>query len=379
MMSPSGDCSTDDRDFRRLAISVLADPGLLSRLPPGELDLVVRILRRLRLLGYVATNPSVQLEQRTAALPSQASDQLTSARVLAEHRARVARWELDRIAWALDDVPTTVPLIALKGAAYLLAGTPNSLGRLFADIDLMVPEQYLSDVEVSLRQRGWKLAELSAYDDRYYRLWTHELPPLTHLERGVELDLHHNIVMRTGRLKPSAALLVEASRPVEGTRFRVLASIDMVLHAMVHLFSGEFDGALRELVDIDRLVRHYAANDPHFWQDFWPRAIELDLTRPAFYGLRYSHEFLGTPVPAELLSLASPYAPGTAVLAAMDALVPITLLASSPVHRPRGHVWARMLLIVRSHWTRMPPGMLISHLAHKLWARTAGRYGRGRH
>jgi hypothetical protein len=353
-------------------VSVLNDPDVLLRLRPGELDLVLRVLRRLRMLGSVAHGVR---HERSDCLSPRAIDQLASAKLLSDARARIARWELDRIAWALDDLPASVPLIALKGAAYLLADVPNARGRLFADIDLMVPEAYLGEVEGKLLERGWKAEKLSAYDDRYYRRWRHELPPLTHAERGVELDLHHNIWMRAGRLRSPATSLIEAARPVNGTRFHVLAPIDMTLHAMVHLFSGEMGGTLRELMDVDRLLRHHAAAEPNFWEDFWPRAVALRLTRPAFYGLRYAREIFGTPIPAQFMTTSRPHGPGAAVLALMDTLVPVTLLSSTPVRQPRSLSWARMLLYVRSHWLRMPAGLLAWHSLNKLWARVARSSG----
>ena len=356
----------------KLVVSVLNDPDVLVQLSPGEIDLVLRVLRRLRMLGSVAHGIR---HERSDCLTAQAIDQLASAGLLSDARARIARWELDRIAWALEDLPASVPLIALKGAAYLLADTPNARGRLFADIDLMVPEPHLSDVEGKLLQRGWKAKEISAYDDRYYRRWRHELPPLTHAERGVEIDLHHNIWMRAGRLRSPATSLIEAARPVNGTRFHVLAPVDMTLHAMVHLFSGEMGGTLRELMDVDRLLRHHAAAEPNFWEDFWPRAVALRLSRPAFYGLRYAREIFGTPIPGQFMTMPRPHAPGTAVLALMDTLVSATLLSSTPVPQPRSLYWARMLLYVRSHWLRMPAGLLAWHSLNKLWARVARSSG----
>ena len=137
MTSRPPDHCPDGRRVRKLVVSVLNEPDVLLQLSPGELDLVLRVLRRLRLLGYVADGIR---SERSDRLPAQAIDQLASAQRLSDARARIARWELDRLAWALDDLPPAVPLIALKGAAYLLADTSNARGRLFADIDLMVPE-----------------------------------------------------------------------------------------------------------------------------------------------------------------------------------------------------------------------------------------------
>lgn len=353
---------------RALLLAAFWEPESMLSMAAGELDLSLRLLRRARLLGVVAA----RLDERGLIdrLPRQAVDQLVSARVMAATRARVARWELDRLAWALDDLPDDVPLVAMKGCAYLLAGTPNSSGRLFADVDVLVPEAHLPTVEQKLRERGWNVAELTPYDDLYYRRWTHELPPLTHVERDVEVDLHHNILMRTARLKPSAPLLFKSAREIPGSRYSVLAPIDMTLHVVVHLFYGsEMDTSLRELVDIDSLLRHFAATEPEFWDGFWPRAVALDLQRPAFYALRYARRMFNTPVPESVMNASNEGAPARVELAMMDWLVPHAIFPRS-LGRPEGAAeLARVLAYVRSHWVKMPPWMLMRHLTHKFVAR----------
>ena len=193
---------------------------------------------------------------------------------------------------------------------------------------------------------------------------------MTHVEREVEVDLHHSILMRTARLKPSSALLFEAARTVPGSRFKVLAPVDMVLHAIVHLFyGGEMDDALRELVDIDDLLRHFAATEPGFWEQFWPRAEALDLARPAYYGLRYARELLGTPVPEAVVAASQAGAPLAPVRWLMDRLVPRALFPQHPDRHSRWTGLARLALYVRSHWVKMPAGMLVRHLGHKFYVR----------
>ena len=158
-------------------------------------------------------------------------------------------------------------VVALKGSAYLLAGLPNAAGRVFADVDLLFAETELLEAERRLVEQGWQGTKLSPYDQHYYRAWTHELPPLVHVEREVEADLHHNIVPRTGRLKPSGAKLLANAVPITGTPFYRLADTDLVLHAMTHLmFDSELADALRDLVDIDDLLRHFGASNPEFWE-----------------------------------------------------------------------------------------------------------------
>lgn len=352
----------------RLLTQALRAPRAMAALPPAELDLTLRLLRRAGLLGRLAWQ--LRAEGLLTDLPRVASDQLLSALVSADACQRAARWELDRLAWALESLPAG-PLVALKGCGYLLANLPNAAGRSFADVDLLVTKQALPAVEERLHARGWQASEqLSSYDERYYRRWAHELPPLTHREREIEVDLHHNLLMTTARLKPAAALLLAEARVVPGSRYRVLAPVDMVLHAMTHLFFGDdlADG-LRELADIDALLRHFGEHETGFWTHFWPRAGQLDLTRPAFYGLRYASVLLGTPVPSSVAAASRSAAPPAPVLALMDRLVPHALFPVHPDHPLHRSEFARTLLYLRSHWIRMPAPMLARHLGNKLYQR----------
>lgn len=353
---------------RRLVIAALRDPASVARLRPRDLDLTLRLLRRVRLLARL--DDRLQRAGLLDTLPTIAVDQLLSARVAAQARQRAALWELDRIAWALDGMPS-VPLVALKGCAYLLAGTPNARGRGFGDVDLLVPEAQLPAVEARLRERGWAGKELTPYDDLYYRRWTHELPPISHAERGVEVDLHHAILMRTARLKPASELLFTDAPAVPGSRFAVLAPADMVLHAIVHLFYGsEMDNALRDLVDVADLLEHFGATEPGFWGGFWTRAEALNVTRPAWYALRYVWQLLGTQVPGHVSASAESAAPAAVTRAFMDRAVPLALFPVHPDLPCRGSERARLALYVRSHWVKMPPLMLARHLATKAWARS---------
>lgn len=354
---------------RDCLVRAIRKPLSVLDLPPREVELTVRLMRRARLLGRLAA--AIDEAGRMDALPAVVADQLASALVATEAHQRAALWELDRIGWALQEL-TEVPLIALKGSAYALAGLPNAHGRSFADVDVMVPQRVLPLVEATMKARGWQVAELTAYDDRHYRRRSHELPPLSHAERDVEVDLHHAIVMPTARLKPPPALLFEAARPVAGSRFKVLAPADMVLHAMAHLFyGGDFADALRELVDIVDLLEHFGDREPDFWDGFWPRARQLDLERPAYYGLWFGRELLGLAVPDSAWAAAGSGQPPWLAARLMAMAVPGALV---PCH-PDGRVgpWTRagrFALYVRSHWIKMPWPMLARHLAVKAYRRT---------
>jgi hypothetical protein len=148
----------------------------------------------------------------------------------------------------------------------------------------------------------------------------------------------------------------------------------MALHAMTHLFyGGEMDDALRELVDIDQLLRHFAVHEPGFWEQFWPRAVALDLVPPAVHGLRYATRLLGTPVPHEILNATPPGAPSALSVWLMDRLVPRALFPQHPDRHTATAAIARLFLYMRSHWVRMPTLMLVRHLARKFYVRMLSR------
>lgn len=364
-MTTSG--RTEQEGIRELLHIALHDPHGMAAMLPADLDLTIRLLRRLRLLGTVA----YRLEDAglPGELPAVAQDQFRSAQVLAESRARLALWELDRIAHTLLK-STDVKCVVMKGCAFILSGLPAARGRIFADVDLMFAESELDEAEAVLNERGWQSQRLTPYDQNYYRKWTHELPPVVHIEREVEIDLHHNILPRTSRLKPDGEKLLLRSRRVPDTDYYVLGDEDLVLHAITHLmFNDDLADKLRELVDIDALLRHFTRDDEQFWQRLTDRAEELDLTRPVFYGLRYLRRFGNGDVPDIVIERTHSWRPPAPALWLMDRLVPRALFPPHPDLPSRLTDACRLLLYMRSHWIRMPPWLLAYHLSYKFWAR----------
>ena len=231
-----------------------------------------------------------------------------------------------------------VDIVLLKGAAYLMAGLPAARGRVFSDVDILVPFDKLGDVEAALMLHGWATTHHNAYDQRYYRQWMHELPPLRHNARMTVLDVHHAILPLTARLKPDSAKLLAASRPIAGQdRLRVLCPVDMVLHSATHLFHNEdLSQGLRDLADLDSLLRHFA-REPGFWEELPRRADELDLARPLYYGLRYASRFLGTPVPRRRTRRRAPGDPPRIPGRLMDALYDRALQPVAPTRCRSAH------------------------------------------
>jgi hypothetical protein len=251
----------------------------------------------------------------------------------------------------------------------VLSGLPFARGRIQSDVDILVPKSKLAAVESAMLKLGWIHVKLDKYDQRFYREWSHELPPLYHPFRGTVVDVHHNILPITGRLHPNPQKLLGAAQPIPGTPHKRLCPTDMVLHACAHMFQdGELESGVRELADIDGLLRAFSATEG-FWDQLLQRAREMQLHRPLFYGFRYAHQFLNTPIPPTILSDSRAYAPPGPTVRMMDLLIRHALVPRHTAAAPSRTRSARWLLYVRAHWLRMPPLLLARHLLHQTFRR----------
>ncbi len=338
-------------------------------------SLLIRQARRARLLARLADHAL----KSPHAPPRPVVPHLTAARNVAANHHRSLLWEVHCVSRLLE--PLDVPIILLKGAAYAALGLDFARQRITSDLDIMVPEEALDDVHRCLLKHDWHPLKLDVYDERYYRLWMHELPPLRHAERQTVIDVHHTILPRTARIHPDPQELWRQSRPLPPLsatsfmagrgRLRILSPTDMLLHASAHLFhDGEIAISIRDLVDIDDLCCCFGA-EPGFWDGLVGRATELDLARPLYFSLRYCDALLGSRAipPTVLEAAASAGAPSRAWRAAMDRLVPAALLPDHPDRPGAWHRLAALILYIRSHWLRMPAGLLARHLTRKAAAR----------
>jgi hypothetical protein len=283
-----------------------------------------------------------------AAVPDKVARILEDARRDSLAARTRALWEAEMARRAL--APLGIPVILLKGTAYAAAGLDAALGRSIGDLDVLVPLERLSEAEEALLSAGWEWVKDDPYDSLYYRRWMHELPPLIHRERDRMIDVHHTILPLTARPRPDAAALVADSVEV-GEGLRVLSPADRIVHAAAHLIAdGDLAGGLRNLWDIDRMVRESSAQ-PDFWPVLAARARRHGLGRELARALRLAQRLYGTPVERSAAGRASP----------VDRLFLARLLARNgwgQATRPA----LRFGFYVRSHWLRMPPLMLARHL-----------------
>lgn len=337
------------REPRAVLAFALEDWSLLAR-QASAADLLGRVSRLLRAEAELAQ-----------AVPEPVARQLNGADSVVERQQKAVQWEARQIAQALE--PTGVPVLLLKGAAYAMSGAPAALGRTFSDIDILVPKASINDVESQLNLNGWLSASRDPYDQRYYRQWMHELPPLQHMKRGTTLDVHHAILPETARIRSRPEPLLSERRALPGfANLYVPAPVDLILHSACHLFhEGEWHHGLRDLSDIDLLLRDFG-NSEGAANCLSARADELGLDVPLAYAARCCAQVFGTPLSLGLAERLQrrPW---------MDALF---LRAMGTVHRslaaPGAH-WARRFLYVRSHWLRMPLHLLVPHLLHQALVR----------
>jgi hypothetical protein len=332
------------------------------RSTPAWEDLIHRA-READLLGTLAH----RMRETTALehVPAGPRTHLTTALVVCAAQEVAVHREVGRIVDALRDVHA--PIILLKGAAYLFARLPPSFGRVFSDIDILVPKAMLPAVESALMLAGFATTHHHPYDQRYYRRWMHELPPMQHVKRMTVLDVHHTIVPPTARVRVDPAALFRAAvRIGDGNDLYVLAPADMVLHSATHLFQNEeLSHGLRDLVDIHALLEHFGTR-AKFWAELAARAEELDLMRPLYYALRWTSRWFGTRVPDEVTRVVESRAPGVAVTWAMDRLL---AHAMRPTGSLPSTIWARRALYVRGQWLKMPMPLLAWHLTMKTFRR----------
>lgn len=336
------------KDARALAVA-LADPVSVLTFEPDDWASLFSIARAERLDGSLAYRLA------DLPLPDPVARTLEDARAQAAFDRTQALWEVEMARRAL--APIGIEPILLKGSAFAFAGLPAGVGRLIGDLDILVPRDRLDEVEGTLLDSGFEWVKTGDYDQAYYRRWMHELPPLVHRDRGSMIDVHHTILPLTARRKPDAAALIADSIEI-APGLRILSPADMIVHAVTHLLAdGDMAGGLRNLWDIDRLLRLFSAS-PDFWAKLRARADLHDMRAPVALALRLADRIFATPVEPRLAGYDR----------MRDALFIRRLLARDGWGRPIRPV-NRLGFYVRSHAMRMPPLMLARHLWTKARAK----------
>jgi len=328
-----------------LLARALADPSSVATLDGAGWQALLTMAR--------AELLSASLAHRLDGIPKPEAAQrfLEDAKASYAQGRLVALWEVEMARRALGDLG--VPVVLLKGSAFIAAGLAAGQGRFVGDLDILVPRAELDRVEAALLGAGWEWVKPDPYDDAYYRRWMHELPPLIHRDRDRMIDVHHTILPLTARPTPDADALIADSITLPNG-LRMLNSDDMICHAGAHLFAdGDLSGGMRNLWDIHCLVDDFGV------AGLAERARRHGLTSAVHRALRLSHALYGTQLPDGWVRSASD-----------DDLYLRRLTARDGWGRQTRPV-TRLGFYVRSHWLRMPPLMLARHLWTK-WRKEAG-------
>ncbi len=274
-------------------------------------------------------------------IPAAAARVLADARAAAEQGRLAALWEAEMARRAL--APSGMPVVLLKGTAFVASGLAAGQGRQIGDLDILVPRERIEEAEALLLSAGWEWVKPDPYDDAYYRRWMHELPPLIHRERDRMIDVHHTILPLTARVTPDAAALIASAVPL-GNGLSVLSREDIVIHAAAHLFAdGDLQGGLRNLWDIHCLCDEFGGVG--FDLALAACAARHGLTREVERALRLSAYLFGE----------------GAALTLADRVYVRRLLARDGWGR-RTRKLTEFAFYLRGHWLRMPPLMLARHL-----------------
>jgi len=341
-------------------LQALHQPEIISSWSLAQWEEAVRQTRRLRLLARLAE--SIADAGLLGALPEQAARLLQAERLTSAYRQRVVHWAATCIARTLGDLGA--PLVLLKGSAYQAQRLPISAGRLPSDLDILVPRPALAKALADLKGEGWEEPELDQHDRRYYHEWSHEVPPMRHGSHPIELDLHHNILPPLGPVAIDMQTLLADCVPSNWAGWSVLSPCDQVLHSAAHLFfDSEPLERVRDLVDLDGLLRHHACVNEGFWPDLLLRAEQLRLIEPLLLACHFCSSWLDTPVPSSMHSRIR----SAGLAHGLVRLLFSALLAPADLDRPRpiAQRVAAKLILWRYHLRRMPLRLLVPHLWHK--------------
>lgn len=340
---------------------LLLAPETGLRLSAGQWQDTLFILREAKLAASLYC--AAQRAKCLAQYPDYVKRHLYSAYIYSVKQAEQIRFEGSELTRALGKVGIAVTF--LKGAGYALRKSINSQGRICSDIDVLVAKRDLAAAEACLREKGWRCESLSDYDERYYRQWAHEIPPLIHCNRGTTLDMHHNLYLPISGRGVDVDAFIADRQQLDGGYF-VLSPAASIMHSIIHLFTNEDSASwMRDLLDIIWLLEEHG--DPSLYAELISLAKSTQYQFELYCCLKAIQEYTLKPLPATLdnymqqtslsLSKVQCWVVEKVILPAFSPEHPLVL-----THQQKR---AKLLVYVRGHWMKMPLPILIKHFAVK--------------
>ncbi len=340
-------------------VQLFKNPATGAALDKKQWESIVFILRQTQLLATLyqlaLSNDDIQL------YPPYARKHLYAASVYAQRQAQQVRFECLEISTTLK-AKNIVPVF-LKGAGYTLSGSQNGKGRIYSDIDVLVPRQALATAQQLLHKQGWFAKKLNDYDERYYREWAHEIPPMSNVYRGTIIDVHHNIIPPiSGRAPDSELFFNEIVYNHQGLAY--LSPAAATLHSCIHLFTNEdFTNGFRDLVDLYLLIQQYSQNE--YWEKLLKLAEQTGFTLELFYCLDALKQIFGLSVSNPAIDKIYKQHKNMATGFLSHRLFALALCPHHPLVFTYKNSLASFLVYIRGHWIKMPVHILIAHLSVK--------------
>ena len=204
-----------------------------------------------------------------------------------------------------------IPVVLLKGAAFLTEGEGLDFGRPTSDLDLLVKEHDRARAAETLGSLGYEFVENGKsapieYDDAIGHrqgkatTWINQ-------KRRVVVDLHTHLLQSSSPLTVDMDTVWRGATltKVEGEPGLVLRLEHMLIHIALHAsWSDTYRAGMGWLYDIGWIVK---SSESRFdWEEFLRCTREWRATRVVYWPLKIARESLGTPVPATVLAELAP-------------------------------------------------------------------------
>jgi hypothetical protein len=331
----------------------------IPRIELKEWEDIVHTLREVNLLA--ACYFQLEKEDKLKALPLFAFKHMKSAAIYSSRQSEQVIFECKLLQKILDD--NNISSVFLKGASYTLRKSNNSQGRVYSDIDLLVAKNDISKAEKSLEKHAWCTKKVSEYDNKYYREWSHEIPPMFHIHRGTVLDLHHNILLPISGRKVNVDVLTENCQLIDGS-YTVLSYSTTILHSIVHLIINEdVSNGYRDILDITTLIKE--RNSAEFWQEITLLSSKLGFNDELYLALSLSNKYANLTIPNEVWLTLNQQKNNSKLNFLLNHVYYYALQPHSPAIQTLKHKVAITVVYFLGHLQKMPLKILIPHLLTK--------------
>ena len=186
------------------------------------------------------------------------------------------------------------------------------------------------------------------------------------LKEKTVLDVHHNILPLTCETKVNIDKLKENTSPLSHFKnLSILSDEALILHSATHLFhEGEFDKALRDLIDLNLLLVQYIKNKQSIKQ-LLKISNDTGLGQQLFYAIRYVNKLSPLNVSAGEMSALNKYSPGQCKVRILDFCFSAIFTPNHSSCATWKKSLAALILYWRGHLLRMPLRLLTPHLVRK--------------